>query len=395
MRALFLLCLIALGYTYAGYPLLMIALGWLRPRSVQPDPKWRPMVSVVIAARDEAAVLGAKLESVLAQRWPRSKLEVIVADDGSRDGTAGVAAWYWGRGVRRVALPAPAGKAVAIDAGVAHAECEVLVFTDARQPLEPDALRWLVAPLADPSVGAVSGELHLDGRGRGLGLYRRLDDAIRRAEAASGSSVGVTGALWAMRRADFTPMPAGTILDDLHQPLLIARRGLRVVVAPEARVRDTASPDPSRELRRRTRTLAGNLQLVRALPWTLSPTRNPLFFRLLSHKLLRLAAPLWLALLALTNLALVVRPDGGTLAALTFAGQVLLYGAAAIDVSAPARARWRLARWLDALSRACRGFVLLHVAAVCAVWTFARHHEERLWRDAPTAAGRPGREADG
>jgi cellulose synthase/poly-beta-1,6-N-acetylglucosamine synthase-like glycosyltransferase len=353
---------------------------------VAADPWWRPSVSVVIAARNEAAVLARKLESVLGQRWPRALLEVIVVDDGSRDRTAEIARGFAARAVKLVALSEPAGKATALNLGVRRARGEVLVLTDARQPLDEDALPWLVAPLADPRVGAVSGELRLDrrldGEGGGLGLYRRLDDAIRRAEAQSGSSVGVTGALWAMRRAAWTPLPPDTILDDLHEPLCVARGGGRVVVEPHARVLDAASPDPARELRRRTRTLAGNLQLVRALPWTLSPTRNPLFFRLLQHKLARLAAPLFLLTAALSNLALVLRSDGTLLEAACFAAQVVGYSLATINVPdslPPSTAAAILRR----AARVCRSFVLLHIAAVSAVWSFLRHQERGLWRDLP------------
>jgi cellulose synthase/poly-beta-1,6-N-acetylglucosamine synthase-like glycosyltransferase len=387
MRALFLVSLALLFHVYVGWPLLCALAARLRRRAVADDPWWRPRVSVVVAARDEARVLEAKLESILAQRWPRARLEVIVVDDGSRDATAHVAARFAARGVRLLRLGAPVGKARALNAGVTAARGELLVLTDARQPLEPDAIAWLVAPLADPAVGAVSGELALAPGSGGLGLYRLLDDRVRRWEAARGSSVGVTGALWAARRALWTPLPPSLLLDDLAAPLAIARAGYRVVVAPGARVRDLASPDPARELRRRTRTLAGNLQLVRAMPWVLSPRANPLFFALLSHKLLRLLAPAALVGLLFANAALVLSGAPGGLYGPLLAAQIAVYAAAALAVPAP-RGAARATRALAAFARVCRSFVLLHVAAVAAVATFARHGEARLWRDRlPGGAG--------
>jgi cellulose synthase/poly-beta-1,6-N-acetylglucosamine synthase-like glycosyltransferase len=385
MGALFVVSLLLLAYTYAGYPLVCAALARLRPRPVRDDPWWRPTVSVVIAARDEGSVLRRKIQSVLEQRWPPRALEIIVVDDGSDDATAAVAASF--PGVRLVPLPRPAGKAVALNHGVARARGEVLVLTDARQPLEPDAIAWLVAPLADPTVGAVSGELSLAPGGGGLGLHRRIDDAVRRLEAASGSSVGVTGALWAMRRRLWAQLPPRLILDDLYQPLSVARRGGRVVVAPQARVRDTASPDPRRELRRRARTLAGNLQLLSVAPWALAPGRNPLFFRLVSHKLLRLVAPAALVGLALSSLSLALSPDGGVLPSLALSGQVLLYGFAAFEWPIETEHGSTATRWLLRLARLCRSFVMLHVAAVSGIWAYLRGAEGRLWRDPPSHQG--------
>lgn len=386
-----------LAMTYAGYPLAMLALARLRARpwpGVEPDRAAScssTTVSVIIPARDEEAVLARKLESVLAQPWPRDRLEVIVVDDGSRDGTDEQVRRFEARGVRLVSLPRAAGKAVAINAGVAASVGEVVVLTDARQPLEPGALPWLVAPLVGATtVGAVSGELALDGgaaarsHDEGLGAYRHMDDALRRAEAASGSAVGVTGALWALRRALFVPLPRGLLLDDLYLSLWVARRGRRVVVAPRARVRDVASPSPAHELRRRIRTLAGNFQLLRVAPWLLSPRDNPLFLRLLGHKLLRLIAPLALVAAAFSNLVLALPADRTPLYLATLAVQVAGYALAAwarppqklgggLGAGAPGP--------LDRLARLCRSFVFLHVAAGYALWRFLRHEEHLLWRD--------------
>ena len=255
MRLLFALSLTVLAYAHLGYPLYALALARLRPRPWGRGPTWRPFITVIVPVRDEARRLCAKLESVLDQRWPRDRLEIVIVDDGSNDDTAELGRIYEPWNARLVRLARPAGKAVALNVGVEHARGEVLVLTDARQPLEPNALALLVAPLADLHVGAVSGQLSLGRAGRGggggLALYRRFDDAIRRAESTSGSSVGVTGALWAVRRELWRDLPPGTILDDVAAPLWVARQGRRVVVEPGARVRDLASPDPGRELRRR------------------------------------------------------------------------------------------------------------------------------------------------
>jgi biofilm PGA synthesis N-glycosyltransferase PgaC len=401
LMGLFWLSFGLLGWVYAGYPLYMAALARFRRRPVCLDVTWRPKVSVVIPARDEASVLGAKLESVLAQGWPKERLQIVVIDDGSRDRTAEVVRRFASRGVELVELRQPLGKAAALNRGVAFTHGEILVLTDARQPLVPGALEALVAPFGDLYVGAVSGELALPGTrsaaasttwargtesrgeaGGGLGLYRKIDDRVRRWEAATGSSVGVTGALWALRRSLWTPLLPGTILDDLVQPLCVIRQGQRVVVASEARAIDTAAPGGSREFSRRVRTLAGNLQLLRMLPWARSWRQNPIWFRLVSHKLLRLVAPVALVLLLLTNLGLVWH--NGFFSAM-LAGQIVFYGLAMIRP--PQSSRWGRGP-LVRLVRLARSFTMLHVAAALAVWRFVEGSEGLLWREAAPVAPR-------
>jgi hypothetical protein len=271
-------------WTWVGYPAVAWLLARLRPRGVVRGSTPRA-VSVVIVARDEEGQLGDKLRSL---RWGGvPELQVIVVDDGSSDGTARVAREH---GAQVVRLPGGRGKAAALNAGVAETVHEVVVLTDARQPLAPRALEELAAPFGDPSVGAVSGEL--DGLSGVPGIYRRFDDHLRRLEAATGSTVGVTGALWAVRKGLFPRLPDGLILDDLYAPMYVACAGFRVVVARHARVIERSSAyAPRRERRRRVRTLAGNLQLVARAPWLLAPVTNPLWWRFWSHKLFRLLGP--------------------------------------------------------------------------------------------------------
>jgi cellulose synthase/poly-beta-1,6-N-acetylglucosamine synthase-like glycosyltransferase len=295
-----------LGWTWVGWPLA----AWLRARflarPVQARPGFAPAVSVIIVARDEEKTLPAKLQSLRRGGLPAERLEILVVDDGSRDATALVAA---AAGARLIALSDARGKAQALNSAVRRARHEILVFTDARQPLAEGALARLVAPLADPDVGAVGGEIENAASGAGA-VYRKLDDALRRWEAASGSAIGVAGAFWACRRSLFPRLPAGILLDDLYAPLAVARRGARVVIARDARVVERAgATEPDVERRRRIRTLAGNFQLVARAPWTLVPVANPLWFSFWSHKLLRLAGPAALAA-ALAALA-VLAPRGG------------------------------------------------------------------------------------
>jgi len=294
------LLLVAVGllvpvYAYLLYPAALVLLARWRPRPLRPDPGWQPSVAVLLAVRDEAPRLAARLEQLLAQDYPRARLQIRVLDDGSGDETPRILKDYAAQGVQSETVTPAQGKAAALNRLVAGAVGEVLVLVDCRQRLPPDVVRLLVAALGDPTFGAVSGELVLeepDGRPSpsGLGHYWRFERRLRQAEATFASAVQVSGALYAIRRELFPPLPPGLLLDDLAVPLGAARHGPRIGFVPEARAYDTVA-DPGTERRRKLRTLGGNLELVVRWPWLLLPWRNRLWLPLLSHKLARLVVP--------------------------------------------------------------------------------------------------------
>ena len=315
-----------LTYTYVGYPLGIKALACLRPRRVKSGP-FTPSVSVVMAAHNEAARVGTKLDNLLGLDYPTEKLEVIVASDGSDDGTDEVVRGFADRGVRLERLERQQGKASALNAGVARARGEVVVFCDARQVIEAGALRALVSPFGDPQVGAVSGELVMESD-KGPGVYWRYEKMIRAAEGKVDSLVGATGALYAIRRHLYRELPAGCLLDDVFTPMHIVLSGYRVLFEPGARCIDREAPVSS-EFARKARTLAGNFQLMSQLPLVLSPLHNRLFPQFLSHKLLRLACPAALGALLASNIVLVATgAPGWPFYVVTLGGQAAMYGLA-------------------------------------------------------------------
>jgi poly-beta-1,6-N-acetyl-D-glucosamine synthase len=293
-----------LVYTYAGYPVCLWVWSRWRRRPVRRAQVFPP-VSVILAVHNEGAVLRQKLENLLAMHYPAGQLEVVVASDGSDDHSNQILETL--PGVRCAILQSRQGKAVALNQAVALAHGEIILFTDARQMLEAEALERLAANFADPEVGCVSGELMLKGAGeqgqaRGLGLYWELEKMIRRLEAEINSTVGATGALYAVRRRLIPELPPGTILDDVYIPMEVVRRGQRVIFEPQARAWDAWS-HTEREFRRKVRTLAGNYQLVRLAPWLLT-WKNPILFQFISHKVLRLASPFLMFAVLLSSLAL-------------------------------------------------------------------------------------------
>jgi cellulose synthase/poly-beta-1,6-N-acetylglucosamine synthase-like glycosyltransferase len=338
-RAVLWASLLLLGYANLGYPVLLLAWASLRPRPFLTGVR-EPSVTVVVAAHNEAAGIEARLQNLLALDYPKERLEIVLGLDGCDDGTADRAHAYTAKGVRVTAFASRRGKPSVLNALVPTANGEVVVFGDARQRYDPKALRALVAPFADPQVGAVSGELILtegDGKPleRGLGFYWRCEKAIRRSESRVGSVVGVTGAIYAIRRELFEALPPDTILDDVLLPMRIARRGYRVVFEPGARAYDHAPGSPTGEFARKVRTIGGNFQLFARERWLLG-FGNPLWLQTVSHKGLRLLTPVLLALALATNLLLLDQPAFALLLAVQVAFYaVALVGHALRDVRIP------------------------------------------------------------
>lgn len=296
---LFWACVLLLGYTYVGYPALIWAWATLRGRSACGQ-DIEPTVSVVIVAKNEAMRIEGRLENLLSLDYPRDRLEILVASDGSTDGTAERARACEPAGVKVIAFEMRRGKSAVLNDLVPKARGEIVVLADARQRFEANALRALVRPFGDPQVGAVSGELvltrNLEGTavGEGVGVYWRYEKFIRWNESRVDSAVGATGAIYAIRRDLFEPIPEDTILDDVLIPIRIARRGYRVLFEPGARAYDRTAATAREEFTRKVRTLAGNFQLFFRERWLLNPSRNQLWLQTVSHKALRLLSPLFL-----------------------------------------------------------------------------------------------------
>jgi cellulose synthase/poly-beta-1,6-N-acetylglucosamine synthase-like glycosyltransferase len=352
-----------IAYTYLGYP------GWLwlrsrwRPRPVRLGTS-TPFVSIVMIVRNEAAVLPGKLRNLMQLNYPENLSEIVVVSDGSSDGTNQILSQHLqDPRVRVITNSTSAGKAAGLNDAIQVVRGEIVVFTDARQEIEPDAVRLLVQNFSDPTVGCASGELMLGDpdsgeAAKGIGLYWRIEKKIRELESASASVVGATGALYAVRRNLLVTLPPETILDDVYIPLYVVRQGARVVFDERARAWDLPDLGAGHEFARKVRTLTGNYQLMQLAPWLLS-NANPVRFEFVSHKLLRLIVPFALAVALITSL-LVREPIYGA----AFVVQLAFYGLSMLAMVQLKRGV--LARMADAAFT----FVVLNTAAVVAFANF-------------------------
>lgn len=352
-----------IAYTYLGYAgWLLLRCRW-RPRPVR-SAAYAPSISIVMVVRNEADVIERKLRNLIDLSYPSELCEIVVISDGSRDGTNEIVARYAGNArFRFIVKPESQGKAARLNEAIQAASGEIVVFTDARQQIETDALRVLAADFADPAVGCSSGELMLGDAVHGeatnrMGLYWKIEKKIRELESGCGSVVGATGAFYAVRRNLLVPIPDGTLLDDVFIPMHVVRQGLRVVFNSKARAWDLADQGLDREFSRKVRTLSGNYQLLQLAPWLLT-RENPILFEFISHKLLRLAVPF--ALITAFVASVFLRAP---IYRVALAGQLGLYALASISMTRIARGG--LARVADAALT----FVVLNTAAGVAFTKF-------------------------
>ncbi len=384
MESLFWVSVAVVVYVYAGYPLLLAA--WARlagrpPRRAADGVRRWPSVSIVVAARNEAARLPARVANLLTLPYPGSR-EIIVVSDGSTDDTRAALASFVGQ-VRLIELPA-GGKPRALNAGVAASTGEILVFADARQQFEDRALVELVAAFDDESVGGVTGELILDCEdasgggssiGEGVGLYWRYEKWLRRNESLVRSTLGATGAIYALRRSLWQPLPPEALLDDVLAPMRAVLAGRRIVFEERARAFDRAAPDAAAESRRKTRTLAGNYQVLLLEPRLLVPVVNPVWLQYVSHKIGRLVVP-WALVAALATSAALA--PASWLYATAFVLQLGFYGLAAIGGWLVTAEPLRRARLLGKETRVAYTFVMMNYAAVAGLLALRRGRA--VWR---------------
>lgn len=329
---IFWLMVALIAYTYVGFPLLLLLRGWLWRRPYATSDA-TPKISMIIAAYNEEDVIGEKLDNILGLDYPSDLLEVIVASDGSDDRTNEIVASYAGKGVKLLALPR-AGKASALNQAVAIATGDLLVFSDANSMYDRNALRALVRPFGDPQVGGVAGnQVYLKknqhASSAGEHGYWNLDRLLKQAEDRAGNTISATGAIYAIRRSLFQPVPEG-VTDDFVTSTRVIAQGYRLVFAADAIAYEPVAASSGREFGRKVRIMTRGLRAVIVMRELLNPLRYGFYaVQLFSHKVLRRLLVFAFIALFISNLFLL---SHGVFYQITMVAQVMFYACALVGL---------------------------------------------------------------
>jgi cellulose synthase/poly-beta-1,6-N-acetylglucosamine synthase-like glycosyltransferase len=333
------------AYAYVGYALVIFVSSRLfgrPPQAPELESSELPHVSLLISALDEEEVIGARVANALAQDYPADRLDIVIASDGSRDQTASIVGEFATRHPSRVKIldyPRRRGKSTVLNASLPGVRGDIVVLSDANTDFDRMAIRNLVRWFKDPEVGAVCGQLILvdETTGRNVdGLYWRYENFLKECEGRLGALLGSNGAIYAIRRSSYVPIPSDTIVDDLVIPLTIKlQRQQKIVFDRTAVATEPTAADVRAEFRRRSRIGAGGFQSVARLWQLMLPGNGWTSLAFLSHKVLRWVGPAFLLLALVSNLMLIGQP----LYQFMLACQVCFYAAASVGIVLPGNSK--------------------------------------------------------
>lgn len=358
-------------HSYAGYPASLYLIGLFRKEGVKRGGDL-PDITLVITAHNEERRIASKIENTVALTYPRDRLQIIVASDGSTDGTNAIVAGSRDDGIELLALRERGGKESAQKAAVAAARGDIIVFSDVATILDPWGLDRIVSGFADPTVGCVSSEDRLvgkDGRPSGEGMYVRYEMWLRRLESRVNSLVGLSGSFFAARKAvclDFSE----SMQSDFRTLLNSVKMGLRGISEPEAVGYYLDLADRGREFDRKVRTVVRGLTVFFRHVELLNVFRYGLFsYQLFCHKLLRWLVPVFLAVILASSAALAPKSP---LFLVLLLGQLGFYGLAA----------WGLKGGRErggAMTRVPAYFVTVNASILAAWWRYLRRERIVMW----------------
>ena len=377
MKSLFWISFFVIVYVYILYPVLIYFLSLFYKKPVKIKYLY-PRVSVILPVYNEDEHIEEKLNSLLRINYPEARYEILVGSDGSTDRTKEIVETALGRQAKLVLqrirffeFKERKGKCAMVNFLVSLATGEILVFTRCRQEWDVNALEEIVRNFSDKRVGAVSGALcfkkpeNNKARG-GLQVYWKYEKFIRKSESRMGSMLGASGALYAIRKELYPGLPNNLILDDVYIPLKIVEKGYRALFDKKSKVYDMGQDNPGEEYWRKTRTLAGNFQLLIYLRELFNPLRGKISWQFFSHKFLRLIAPYLLIAMLVSNYFLI----NSFTYRVFFALQVVFYALALMG------AVWRHKNFLLDVPHM---FVVMNTAAVVGLVRFLARKQGVRW----------------
>jgi cellulose synthase/poly-beta-1,6-N-acetylglucosamine synthase-like glycosyltransferase len=379
LEIVFWLSILFVFYTYFGYPILLLVASKIIREPIRKK-SFTPQVTLIIAAYNEEKVIRDKIDNALELDYPREKFEIIVVSDCSSDGTDRMVSEFSDRGVKLIRMPERGGKARALNYTVPEAQGEIIVFADARQLYDKNAIRELVDNFNDDQVGGVSGELHLVNQeggsvGEGVGFYWKYEKFLRKRESQIYSTSGATGAIYAIRKELYKPIPDDTILDDVVIPMNIVLRGYRVIFEEAAKAYDRVASTAKEELTRKIRTLCGNYQAFLRMGSLFNPFKNRVFIQFISHKVFRLIVPFALILLFILNIFL----STSLIYKVLLAFQILMYFSAIIGHYL---SKTKSSSFISRLFGVPYAFIILNYAALAGFYRYITHKQKITWEKA-------------
>lgn len=377
IESLFWISLAIVFYTYAGYPFLLFCLHFfVRREPSRLDNAYCPSISIILAAYNEEAHIRRKLENCLALDYPRNQVEILVGSDGSDDGTNDIVSELQGKGVKLFAFHPRQGKMATVNRLVKNARGDICVFSDISEVFDHTALHQLVRHFADPEIGAVTGN-HIynkqaTGLGKGTAFYWKFQRFLQKVESRIGTIFACDGTIYACRRELFPFPPDNTINDDVAVPLGVILQGKRVIFEPDAIARGDVLSETKRFLHQKIRGQAGKYQNFALAPQMFFPWPLHCWWIFLSHSVLPVLLPWFLAFATILNIALWFTDDWKY--QMLLIGQLFFYFLAAVGFLAE-RVHWRLPFVSIPFY-----FVTANVGSILGFFAFITRKQQTTWR---------------
>ncbi len=380
MIAVFWVCAGLIVFAYAGYTLVIWLLSRLlgdQPTPPTPVDSALPTAVLLIAAFNEESVIDERVRNALDLDYPRDRFEIVVVSDGSSDATAQIVRRYADRGVRVIDNRERRGKSAVLNATIAELTAEIVLLSDANTFNDPSAARYLTRWFANPTVASVVGKLILTDPATGNNsdsLYWKYETFLKRCEGRLGGLLGANGAIYAIRRDRYVPIPDQTIVDDFVIPLLSRlRHGGQVIFDTDAVAREETPANLGSEFHRRARIGAGGFQAIGLLWPLLNPLRGWIAFTFLSHKVLRWFCPAFMIGAALSNL-LIVAFGGPAIYLYLILGQIAFYLIAfLVGLTPPGLKAFKLLRLTTM-------FTSMNAALLIGFFRWLRGSQKGAWR---------------